>query len=341
MSRNVDWRVEAIRNGAPLCRLKMPSAPSVTASLDAEIKMSFSGTVRHDDRVDYARDALRLIMTIDGEDLPVGEFYVGSAPQSYTDAGILFDTVDAYDGCYILASTRTEQILHYDAGTSYMQIIDSLLQSAGILRVMRTPSDAVTQTAREDWDVGTDYLSIINQILSEINYGPVRFDARGYCLIQPLAEPRAANVRYRYGSKGETKIARAVTTSVDLFGQPNVFIVVCANPDLAAPLISTAVNDNALSALSTIRTGRRIAQKYQVDNIASQEALDIYAQSLRDASILRSQTVQITTQTEPGHALGEVVAVQHEAVGGIYREAAWNLTPGGTMEHTLQRLILV
>lgn len=341
MTRRIDYRVEVLRRGAPLCVLQAASPPSVTAALNAEIHMSMSGTFRHDPRVDYFQDALRLIMTINGEDRAVGEFYVGTAPTSYTEAGVRFDSVEAYDGCFLLTLARTETILHYDAGTSYQSIIDGLLIEAGILHRIFMPTAAVTQTAREDWDVGTPYLQIINQLLTEINYAPVRFDARGYAILEPLAEPRAANIRYRYGGPGETLLARPASATVDLFGQPNVFIVTCSNPDLPAPMTATAVNDNPLSALSTIRTGRRIAQRYSVDNIASQEDLQLYADSIRDASILRGQTVQITTEADPGHSTGEVVAIQHDALGGIYRETAWSLTPGDQMEHTIERLILI
>lgn len=340
MIRRVDYRVDVLRDGAPLCTLDMPSPPSVTAALSADIKMSMQASVRYDPRVDYARDALRLVMLIDGQAYPVGEFYVGTAPSSYSAAGVRYDSVEAYDGSYLLTLQRTETILHFDKGTRYTQIIDGLLLGAGIVRRLLSPSDAELLTDREDWDIGTPFLTIINQLLTEINYAPVRFDARGYALIQPLAEPRAANIRYRYGGRGEPLIVRPASSSVDLFGQPNVFIVTCANPDLPAPMIATAVNDNALSALSTLRTGRRIAQKYAVDNIASQADLDAYAAALRDASILRGQTVTVETQAEPGHAIGDVVAIQHDALGGIYRETAWSLTPENTMPHTLERLIL-
>lgn len=340
MIRRVDYRIDVLRSGAPLCQLALPEPPSVTAALSAEIKMSMSAVVRHDPHVDYARDALRLVMVIDGAFYPVGEFYVGSAPSSYSAAGVRYDNIEAYDGGYLLTLSRTEFILHFSRGMKYTQIIDGLLQTAGIFRRILQPSEAVLLTDREDWDVGTPYLEILNQLLAEINYAPVRFDARGYALIMPLAEPRAASVRYSYGGRGEPLLVRPASSALDLFRQPNVFIVTCANPDLPAPMTATAVNDNALSSISTIRTGRRIAQKFSVDNIASQTDLDLYAAALRDASILRGQTVQIETQAEPGHAIGEIVAIQHKELGGIYRETAWNLSPGNAMQHTLERLIL-
>lgn len=340
MTRQIDWRIEVLRRGVPVCTLQPTQAPQITASLDADIKMSMSAIVRHDERVDYMRDTLRPVMLIDGETHELGEFFVGAAPASWSDAGVRFDSIEAYDGCYILSTTRTEEILHFDKGSGYKTAIDGLLIAAGITRRILSPTSAVFLTEREDWDVGTDYLSILNRLLHEINFAPVRFDARGYALLQPLDEPRTSAVRWHYGGPGQTLVARPASAAMDLFGQPNVFIVTCANPELAAPMTATAVNDNPLSMLSTLRVGRRIAQRYSVDNIASQEDLEIYARTLRDTSILRGQTVQITTQAEPGHAIGEIVAVQHDAVGGIYRETAWNLSPDGQMEHTLQRLIL-
>ena len=119
--------------------------------------------------------------------------------------------------------------------------------------------------------------------------------------------------------------------------------MICENPDLDAPLISTAINDNPLSALSTFKRGRRIAEVYKVNNIASQEALDEYAQRLCSDSMLSSEISEISTANMPGHGIYDTVALTHPNLEGIFQETGWSLilAAGQTMTHTLRRSILV
>lgn len=101
-------------------------------------------------------------------------------------------------------------------------------------------------------------------------------------------------------------------SELDIYDAPNVFICTVSNPDLEEPMTATAVNDNPMSALSTVRRRRRIPTVVQLDNIASQEELQRYAEHLAFESMLTSKTVTVTTLAEPGHGVGDVVAVSRD-----------------------------
>ena len=140
-----------------------------------------------------------------------------------------------------------------------------------------------------------------------------------------------------------------------MFETPNVFIAVCANPLKGSPLVATAVNENPQSPLSTVRRGRRICQKYPVDNIANQAELQTYAEKLRNDSLMSGETLTITTALIPGIGVGDVVSLYYdnpiydiygnnvgfEPIDAICVVRAWTMSLAieGHMEMELERVV--
>lgn len=270
-------------------------------------------------------------------------FLVSKMPTGY-DGRAEALRIEAYDRGFLLQSTTTETILHLPAGMSYAEAIRQMLSGAGVVLFRETPSEAVLATDREDWPIGTSYLAIVNQLLSEINFAPVWFDAEGYAVLAPAPEPTAQTIMHIFdGTNSASILSPEAKSTLDIWGRPNVFIAICQNPDLPEPLVATAVNDSPLSALSTYRRGRRIAQTYFVDNIADQAELQAYAERLKSDSMFSTEEVSIATANVPGHGIGDVVAVRHPQFDGIYRETGWSLTLGigNLMTHDLQRRVLI
>ena len=69
MTRDVRFRVDVLRNGAPITHLQWDtgSPPQIIASRDATIHTSIKGTFLVNDAVDYLSDELQPVMTIDGQ----------------------------------------------------------------------------------------------------------------------------------------------------------------------------------------------------------------------------------------------------------------------------------
>lgn len=201
MTRDVRFRVDVLRNGAPITHLQWDtgSPPQIIASRDATIHTSIKGTFLVNDAVDYLSDELQPVMAIDGQETPLG-IYQAATPSIKGAAGQKRVEVEAYDRCWRVYSNRTETILHLSAGASYLTEIRKLLTACGVALVIATPSDATLQTDREDWDVGTSYLTIVNDLLAEINYNSLWFDASGVARLEPYQEPSAQNIDWSYGT---------------------------------------------------------------------------------------------------------------------------------------------
>ena len=344
MIRNYGVRVDVIRNGATVTALRLISDPNIDSDSTAELKTSMSGMFRDDPAVNWLTDELKPFQIINGIEYPVGVFPIGTYSKSTDENGVSCVTVEAYDRSLYLHQTKTETILHLSAGTNYMQAVEQLLVEAGIVLYLSTPTTEVLATDREDWDVGTSYLTIINALLAEINYGQIWFNADGFAILQPAKTPSASNIDHQYSKSDKVKVLRRQSAmETDAFDAPNVFVVICDNPDFDEPMIATAINDNPLSALSTIKRGRRIAQVTRVDNIASQAVLEEYTHQLCTASMLRSEVATISTSNLPGHGVYDTVAIDHPDIQGIFQEVSWHLilAPGQTMIHKLRRSVLI
>lgn len=369
----LDFEFRLLRNGGECGFLAAveDQEPTLRMRDTGEIKTSLAVTfdpVAHDAdgapiTVDWTRDEIEPVMILDGAAYPLGIYAAAQMDprDTATDASL---TVQAYDRCWRVQTTRTETPVYFTAGTSYITAIERLLTDAGIATVLATPSTAVLPEERE-WEIATSYLTIVNELLAEINYKQLFFTAEGAAVLAPVSVPRASAIRHKLTTRRPRPwentderfctIEPGLGRSTDMFQAPNVFIAVCANPLKGSVLVATAVNDNPQSPLSTVRRGRRICQKYMVDNIADQEELQAYADKLRDDSLMRGETLTITTALLPGIGVGDVVSLYYEnpifdiygnnvgfePIDAICIVRAWTmgLTIDGSMEMELERVV--
>lgn len=341
MIRTVDVRVDVLRNGARFTNLKFSEPPIITMDNSGEIKSSFTGSCFPNAEIDWLSDQLQPVLVINGVEYHCGIFDPASirTVRSAEGSAVQFE---AYDKCWRVQSMHTEDVLHLGYGRNYLTVIKELLTEAGIALVIETPTTQVLRSDREDWEIGTDYLTIVNQLLREINYNELWFNNEGFAMLQPKAELSLQQVKRTYNSSNiSSMMHKEVSTEIDLFNVPNVFICICSNPDDGTAMKAVAVNNNPVSPVSVIRRGRRISALYRVDNIASQSALNDYAQLLCLQNALIGETITIDTALIPNCGINETVAIIHPDASGLCYETGWtmNLGAGGAMQHKLQKVV--
>ena len=109
-------------------------------------------------------------------------------------------------------------------------------------------------------------------------------------------------------------------------------------------MTATGINDSMISALSTVRRGRRIlATPVELDNIASQTALQKYADNLAVKSMFATQKIKFYTAVNPAHGVGDVIALYNGELVGVYEETDWKIEirPGALMEHQAKKVVFV
>lgn len=343
MVRTIDFKYTVLRNGSDYCPLYALSsgAPTLRMSASGEIKTSLSGDFLPAAGVDWLSDEIRPELWIDGIRHPLG-IYLPATVREAESEGTARIHVECYDRGWRVKDTATQDLLHLSAGTLYMTAVEQLLTAAGIGLVISTPTDAVLAEDREDWDVGTSYLKIINQLLSEINYKQLWFNDSGAAILEPASVPTSDQIDHVLDADNvRSLLIPSYARESDIFKAPNVFICICSNPDKSGAMVATAENTNVLSPLSIPRRGRRICKVVRVNNTASQEDLQAYADRLCSDSLYTGDKVAVQTALLPGYGVQDVVALHYGDQSGIYLESAWSmqLQVGGTMSHTLERVV--
>lgn len=343
MTRLLETRFVILRNGADFGLLYQTesSMPSIQMNSGARVKTSLSGEFIRNDDINWLSDKIRAELIIDGTTYPLGVFLPATVQWKETETTKTV-SIEAYDQCWVLSDTKTEGVLHFSEGTNYIEAVKLLLTQAGIALVSSKPTLATLAEDREDWELGTSYLDIINQLLSEINYNPLWFNSSGVAILEPASVPTAENIEHTVdSSEPDCLMLPSITNEVDVFNAPNVFVCVCSNPDKDDVMIAKAENTNPQSELSVSRRGRRIVHVEKVDNIADQTELQAYAERLRNESMITGEVFRIQTALQPGHGVNDVVAFHHDDVTAICVETSWNMSfgVGGTMTHTLEKVV--
>lgn len=339
--REVEYRFYRVRDGVTLETLQAKGAPTIRFQSGAKVMRSLSGAFKHSSGANWFTDRIRAEMTLNGVTSPLGVFAVSTLSESYSN-GVSIDNIEAMDFGLLVKQVSTEGVLHLSKGAEYIATIKSLLSECGLISIYADPSEATLQTDREDWDEGTSYLTIVNALLEELNYNPLWFDAEGNARLTAYQAPTMTNVRHEYKSGADSVILDACTITQDIYSPYNVFKVIVSNADLTEPMTAVAVNSDPTSKTSTAQLNRRIlAPVTKLDNIASQDALQAYADKLRDDSQIASEAITFSTANMPGHAYLDTIALEHERLSGIYVETDWSmsLSYSGKMTHKAKRVL--
>lgn len=359
MIRREEIRFRMMRNGIEYGELYAKSAPTLRMQSSGEIKTSMQGTffpVARDANgnevsIDWLADEIKPVLVIDGEESPLGVFMPAQVIPKDAKGEATLD-VQAFDRCWRVRDTKVEGALYLSAGTAYLDAVEQLLTSSGITTIIKTPSEGVLSENRQDWETGTSYLKIVNDLLSEINYKQLWFDSEGSAVLEPANSPTAKNIKHSLTNhkpdiriQKETEIIRMlphISRKTDIYQAPNVFICICSNADKDGEMKATAENNDPRSPLSTVRRGRRIVSSVRVNNIASQTELQAYADRLVFESMTVGETVEIETALQSGFGIDDVVAIRYNETNGVYIEKSWTMTlqPGGAMVHEMERTVI-
>lgn len=337
----IDWtpRYELLGGDAELTAADTPEVEFIAGS---ELKVSFKGRFIVPDGTDLVTTRLCPYITINGEEYPCGRYIVTSAEKS-SSAGRTETEITGYSVLYLAKRTVVEERLHFSAGAGYLATVRALLIASGISAIITDDaSSAVLQTDREDWDPGTPYLDIINQLLSECGYADVWPDMAGAVHISKPAAGSASEVTHRYSEGQYSVIADPWKRSDDRYGKYNVVRLVCANPDLPAPMVATAELTDPAIPYSIPNIGR-VAHIENVDNVASQTELERKAQEMIVRQMSVTETCEFYTACDPTHGCRDVTALSREGLTGVWREIGWRLPLNGAydMTHTAERVIPV
>ena len=344
MMRTVDAFVRVFRGGAEYSKLlpAADAAPSITMDASGGIPTSLSGDFAANPDIDWLTDELEPVLVIDGTESKLGRFLPATVQEVRDDTSDHVH-VEAYDRCWRVRDNYTTRMVWFARGYSYIDAITQLLIECGIDTVMATPSSEEIASMRQDWPVGTSYLSIVNQLLDEINYRPLHFSGDGAAVLEPVGALDPGRIQHTLDADDiKSLLLPELYRETDIFDAPNVIIALCPNLGAGPPLKAVAENNNPASPLSIARRGRRICRVVQVDNVSGGGALGVYAQRTLMETMISSETIDVRTGLLPGFGVGDIVALHYGDYTAICRERSWSmeLRAGGTMTHHLERMVI-
>lgn len=273
-------------------------------------------------------------------DFPLGVFLLSSPTRKDDEASVHRD-IEAYDLTLILRDDKFLDRHTIVEGTLYYDALVDIFVSAGIKHYNIEWTDKVLSRTIE-FESGTEKIVAINDLLSQLNYTPIFVDADGYFVSRLYVSPSDRAADYSYIDDLESVTLIGAEEELDLFNVPNVFNVVRTNEE-EPPLISTYVNDNPDSPLSTVNRNRNIVDHREIDNIADQEALDAYTQRIAFEASQVYGRIRFNTSLMPFHGYADVLDIRYQRLNleGKYLELNWSmeLAVGGKMSHELRQVV--
>lgn len=344
MVLSMNYKIEILRNYATIGTLAFSNC-SISFNADAKIKRSASVTTnmgmmdltvpefeRMSDRISP------VIIEEDGTEHRAGVFMLVADPTSY---GSAYDetNLELYDESYILDQSAFSERHFYAAGTKYTDVFSTILTECGLLRQLIDPSDNVLVIDRE-FAVGDNILESLNVLLQESGYESLYMNSDGFATCKIKKNDFEPKFIYRSGLK--SNIQQSVSSNVDVYGIPNVFVGVVSTPDQSV-MTYIAENHNLNSELCIERRGYKLTKVYKLDSASSQAELKNYIDNLLNDSMMTLQTVSFTSAVEPGHEFKDLLQIETSDISGLYVEKAWSLSfaTGAVMNHSAERRILV
>lgn len=275
-------------------------------------------------------------------EFPLGVF-IPSTPTQNSESGLSIYSVEAYDKTIVLKEDCLTARLFIPKGTNYIEAVKSIMISANATDIIGDSSDTLLPTDRE-FEIGESKLTIINKLLSEINFNPVYANADGVYMLGRYVEPSSSNISYNYQDNEYSVLYSDTQREADFYNVPNIFIAIVSNPELKTDMQSVYINDSPANKLSTVNRKRNIVSEiYRPDVMSSQADLDEYIKKIAFDKSQVYEKLIFTTDLMPIHERGEILEIRNGDVSGIYNETSWSmeLSASGVMQHEARRLVAI
>ena len=232
---------------------------SISYKFLSQLKSSANIVMTDDARIDYLNDRIKVYITINGVQTPLGVFLM-STPSRDIDDTKTTRSITCYSLLQTLLDDKIETRLTLPIGTNVVNEVKRQIGSN-----YNIADSAQTLSSERTYEIGTSKLEIINDLLSIINYNSLRVDVNGVYVTEPYVLPTDREVDKVYEEGTDSIILGKMTDELDLFSVPNVIVRYTNSVDVDPPLSYTYVNDNVNSVTSTVNRGRRIVDAQSTD----------------------------------------------------------------------------
>ena len=203
--------------------------------------------------------------------------------------------LDLYSLLLILEQKRVTVPYQIDQGIIAVSRAASLVSECSLPVVVEDSSAALISPAT--FDAGTSYLEIINWLLQYAGFDTAEIDGYGNVRLVRYQDPANLSPAITFEDNAKCVFAPEISHDFDLLDVPNQVIAVMSNQDVV--LTATATNDDPDNQYSTVSRGRVIAHVEEVSQVSSQEELDAYALRVLQSKTSSVESIIITHVYQP------------------------------------------
>jgi len=247
--------------------------------------------------------------------------------------------LDMYSLLQITQDAGITEPLTIPAGTVAVSRASQYLTSLGL--AVRADVSATQVTTNPTYDAGTSYLEIINDLLAIAGFNSAGVDPSGAVILTAYTDPstRAPSVVLRDDEEG-CLFAPAVSHEFNLYEVPNVLIAVASSTDIN--LVSVAKNNDPTSIYSTVSRGREIVLKEDASDITEQGVLDALAQRRLTEVSSAVESIEFSHPFLP-YECGEAIQLRYTESGldftGVAVKKELKLTPAIMCQTRIRRFV--
>lgn len=248
----------------------------VENNYDREIRGACSLNILGNQEIDWLNDRFRPWVRVNNNAWPLGVYLPTSPEEKNGDEKEW--SVGGLDKTVVLSEAHTDATYSVSPNISgpVLDVVVGILHDLGEVRIAATPSSATVKDTMV-WDPGTSWLTIVNGLLTAINYENIWTDRYGQFRLEPHVPAQNRPVAHTFLAGEQAIHKREWTRSRDITSVPNKTIVVMQGNDEDEGMVAVAVNvDPAHPYSYQARRNRWISRTYTAD-AADQATLDALA----------------------------------------------------------------
>ncbi|WP_010166236.1 hypothetical protein [Candidatus Epulonipiscium viviparus] len=322
--------------------LKNVESASIThdalSTLKSSFDIRFSDLGLIDEQINI-NNLIRITHVLDNEESILGSYLIAT-PKHIISPHLFETTITCYSTLWYLQAYKTTKRYVLEKGTNVISQVTRMVQEV-ISNVKFTAKNKNKNTSvQREWEIGTSYITIINDLLASINYRSICMDVMGDYYAEPFILPQDKPVEIIYDESDENSIIyEDVISDLDMFDLPNVFIKYVNNPE-SSELIGRWENANPQSPISTFNRPINVHVEAVTDAPDVSTLVDLCKKQASEISNAY-HIVNIKTAINPCHTDYNIVYLNLNGIQGNFIETEYSIecSTGGVMSHTLQQVI--
>lgn len=309
------------------------------------VMRTLTGTVHKDDLINlYSVDYrvtpwMCLKMGDDTVKWPLGRFLINPSEQNTGNYKTF--TILGYDQGKIAEMYYESSRVFARSGSVCTANVSALLSELYDNTVIEDSLD--TRNYSNEWGIGENRLTIINQMLEGFGYDPLWFDEYGAAIVKKYILPELRQIDGFYVADELSVMTDGITRTTNAFEIPNMFIR-WTEATNANYVMATYTNDDPDNPYSTVSRGRTIVNRESIrDGVATSKMLQELVKKAAVEATMSAEYLTFKTLNMPGHSYRDClfVDIPQYDIKGKYIETAWemDLSAGGLMTHRCSKVV--